>query len=868
MASSIFPQELERLVQGSHALDPALPRDPSAWLDLSQAYGIESDLLPCGCFAPGTPLDVMRNVYNNLVDDGTGPGPGPGPIAFNTLCRWSGGAGTPRALTWSLAPDGVFIPSITGFPAGSNQLFSRMDALFGGNRALWISKFQMIFDRWEELGGTSYTRLSVAGQDWDDGATWGSAGSTFRGDVRIGMKSLDGANGVLAFNPFPCSSFAGDMVLDRWEAWQNSFGNFLFLRNVAAHEHGHGIGLLHVCPANETKLMEPFISFNYDGPQQDDVRGQHSLYGDAFESDNSSGAANDLGVFSTGTTVIFGEEPSPTIPSGTRLSLHANGTFDWFKFTINAGQHMSVTARPIGSFYDSSEQNFNGSCGAGNFINALSIADLSVEIVDVDGSTVLVSASALPAGQAEVAEADLLSAGTYFVRVFESNNPSEVQLYRLEVSATELDPCIGIQCDDGLFCNGLETCANGLCHNGSSPCVPPGEVCDEANDICTNAPGACCLGDGTCSLFASAATCENQAGFYYGDGTDCQGPLDPPCLAAAASMTCQLATPIGFAGTSVPMEIFTDTVAGLQGYQFTVTSNLISGSGTLSIDCSQCTGGNNEPDCGVRINDTRGDFVFAGAGAAITAVSCNIQAGGSVLLGGSVDVTQPPSYLGDVSLSISADATPGTEFEVTLSPLLTETFLQDSGGGFVPFQIVSCILTVADPGDCLPPDVVAEGSKTLLITPVGAAPQALLVTGDLADPDVSCVSLFVQADHTLGPDPVFLTPTEWGVAAAHDAAIIPNATYNVQAFCSPNFSAPASATTDIFGDVNANGVTNLEDVLLIILAFQGDFTNVSLEAADINPCTPNRTANVADAQWAVLAFQNAAYSDFCAAPCP
>jgi len=103
---------------------------------------------------------------------------------------------------------------------------------------------------------------------------------------------------------------------------------------------------------------------------------------------------------------------------------------------------------------------------------------------------------------------------------------------------------------------------------------------------------------------------------------------------------------------------------------------------------------------------------------------------------------------------------------------------------------------------------------------------------------------------------------------AHGSAIIPSAAYNVQAFCTPDFSAPVSVTTDSFGDVNSNGVSNLEDVLLIILAFQGDFTNVSLEEADINPCTPNRSANVADAQWAVLAFQGAPYSNFCALPCP
>ncbi len=39
-------------------------------------------------------------------------------------------------------------------------------------------------------------------------------------------------------------------------------------------------------------------------------------------------------------------------------------------------------------------------------------------------------------------------------------------------------------CDDGLFCNGTETCANGLCQVGSSPCEQ--SLCDEALGQCIN----------------------------------------------------------------------------------------------------------------------------------------------------------------------------------------------------------------------------------------------------------------------------------------------------------------------------------------------------------------------------------------------
>ena len=37
-------------------------------------------------------------------------------------------------------------------------------------------------------------------------------------------------------------------------------------------------------------------------------------------------------------------------------------------------------------------------------------------------------------------------------------------------------------CDDGLFCNGAETCVGGICKPGENPC--PGQVCEEDSDMC------------------------------------------------------------------------------------------------------------------------------------------------------------------------------------------------------------------------------------------------------------------------------------------------------------------------------------------------------------------------------------------------
>ncbi|MCP4548051.1 MAG: hypothetical protein GY835_16420, partial [bacterium] len=58
-------------------------------------------------------------------------------------------------------------------------------------------------------------------------------------------------------------------------------------------------------------------------------------------------------------------------------------------------------------------------------------------------------------------------------------------------------------CDDGLFCNGAETCAGGSCQAGGDPC--PGQSCDEVGDQCVSEPQAK-LEWGTVSVGATAVT--------------------------------------------------------------------------------------------------------------------------------------------------------------------------------------------------------------------------------------------------------------------------------------------------------------------------------------------------------------------------
>ncbi len=385
------------------------------------------------CFAEGTDPGVMNAFYEALEQAQEGAWPESGRYNLNT--RWTGGVqGDRRALTWSFVPDGLNIPNGVGEAAGPSTLFASMDAKFGGNRALWISKFQEVFDRWAQVSGLSYTRITTGGNQWDDGAVWGSVGSGTRGDLRISMKNIDGPGGILAYNFFPQS---GDMVIDASENWQSTSSdpsstsfNYRFLRNTLSHEHGHGMGVLHVCPRIGTKLMEPILATAFDGPQQDDIRAAHRHYGDQYEPNNSAAQSQSVGAnIGVGTNFTLGNLSG--VSSATNLSIDADGEQDYYTFTTLAPLQLSATVTPVGTNYLSGPQ--TSACDTGTAVNALALADLAIEIRTPAG-VVLKSAQGNAVGLAETLLLDMPTPGTYHVRIFETNSPTQAQLYRLNLS--------------------------------------------------------------------------------------------------------------------------------------------------------------------------------------------------------------------------------------------------------------------------------------------------------------------------------------------------------------------------------------------------------------------------------------------------
>lgn len=87
------------------------------------------------------------------------------------------------------------------------------------------------------------------------------------------------------------------------------------------------------------------------------------------------------------------------------------------------------------------------------------------------------------------------------------------------------------ECDDGLFCNGAETCVSGSCQAGSYPCGA--QLCRESDDTCVN-----CLTNGNCSdgLFCNGSeTCNAAGNCVAGSAPNCDDGI--ACTADSCNET-------------------------------------------------------------------------------------------------------------------------------------------------------------------------------------------------------------------------------------------------------------------------------------------------------------------------------------------
>jgi hypothetical protein len=369
--------------------------------------------------------------------------------AFFANGRWESTAldpvATPRGsgprITWSLVPDGTAIPG-----TGASNLIGFLDALFGVanppaalTERPWFPRLQQSMDRWSMLGGATFVY-----EPFDDGTPLrGLAGAAnVRGDVRLGGTTVDGpggANGSTGFLP------DGDITFDTSDRlfFGNASSDYLNLRNFVMHEAGHALGLGHIDSNTAEFLMEPFSRTTFDGPQIDDVRGLHQLYGDAWEKrtpnaqpNNDLSRATPLGPLLEGTSRTLGADGDrgAFVPADARefASIAGQNDSDYFTFQVAAPVAFQASLRPVGP-------NYAERTGSGPYALTKSAAQARLQLALYDATAVepivLRTASAAALGETvEWTSVTLWRPGSYALRV--STDAEAVQLYRLTLHAT------------------------------------------------------------------------------------------------------------------------------------------------------------------------------------------------------------------------------------------------------------------------------------------------------------------------------------------------------------------------------------------------------------------------------------------------
>jgi len=395
--------------------------------DFSRIAGLSPDQRPAACFAPDTTEEYVRDLSSSgaLHEQ----------ISFfqvNDNGRWSSTAsnggglvqGDPTVLTWGVVADGLQIPSGIGEPASPSNLRAFLTNIYPGGPAQWLPIFEQIFGVWGELTGITYVY-----EPNDDGAPFLNSQGVVgvRADLRVGGHFIDGNSNVLAYNYFPNN---GDMVIDTGDNfYNNTTNNSIRMRNVLAHEHGHGMGISHVCPVQQTKLMEPFVTVAFDGPQHDDILSSNRLYGDALEPNDTAGTASDLGILGPDSTDVD------------TVSVDGSTDVDYFAFEVTTGGLLSVTMSPVGFTYLEGPQMTNGNCTPGTSFNTLTLSNLGFQVRASNGTTVLATVDNNGVGIAEtLTDFSLSSAGTYYLRVIGLQN--QAQIYNLSASFEPVLVCM------------------------------------------------------------------------------------------------------------------------------------------------------------------------------------------------------------------------------------------------------------------------------------------------------------------------------------------------------------------------------------------------------------------------------------------
>ncbi|MGD2110650.1 MAG: M4 family metallopeptidase [Phycisphaerae bacterium] len=466
-----------------------------------------------------------------------------------------------------------------------------------------------------------------------------------------------------------------------------------------------------------------------------------------------------------------------------------------------------------------------------------------------------------------------------------------------EVTDTCVD-CFGDgDCDDGEYCNGEETCVAGACVAGSAPCAP--QICDEVNDTCDE-----CVENEDCDDTLYCNGLETCAA-----GT-CVAGVAPDC---DDSVTCTVDTCDEGADVCVntPDDGACDNTLFCDGNEWCDAATGCQPGTTVdcndSVDCTtdscdedadQCA---NEP-----VNAACDDTLYCNGAETCDAIS-GCQPGVDVDCDDSVSCTVDTcDEGGDTCVNTPDDNACDNAVFCDGVETCDGVAGCTSGADPCPGQVCneageSCCPTTDAPGDDPVVGDIGFGTRNRYLTfvPGNSAQNTALRVTFSSLPGYEYAegrTMWVQEPHTVTeasgssdptPAPTFWAAglgcqphyTDWsayGKVDVYDDAVIPGATFAVQAIdegCetahAPSYSAALSMSLSAVGDVGGDcdvtpcsspqGVVDFVDITAVVDKFKNEPDAVLKARADLRNSTttlakPDQKVDFVDISYCVEAF--------------
>lgn len=353
--------------------------------------------------------------------------------------------GTPVTLTWNVVPDGTPI----GINAANNQtsnLIEFLDSTVGNandasitgtdiTQKSWFSTIESSYARWGAVSGLDfvYEPADDSAQVLASVATRGELG--VRADLRLAGAAITAA----AVNVFPNG---GDGVIN--SDAPGFFSNPFNLRNVLAHEIGHGLGIQHIESLDSTFLLNPSNISSIDGPQLSDILAVQRNYGDALEVDGGNDTVmfgTSIGSFSRGDTFAIGTDADAAatllevLPGQTDfVSIDGASDSDFFVFSVDQISQLEASLTQVGAVFSSRPQNANADFTE---VDTRALAFLDLEVFEVGPNDSLISLGVSGSAvdfKESLSGLTLLPGVQYAAQVRNSSADFDnVQLYRLDL---------------------------------------------------------------------------------------------------------------------------------------------------------------------------------------------------------------------------------------------------------------------------------------------------------------------------------------------------------------------------------------------------------------------------------------------------